>query len=429
MLGPIAPQLADGVSVIHAGTVLAVPGTDPVSNQTIVVRNGRIAELRAGFVSPGEIGAPDAKLIDLKDKFVFPGMIDAHIHLEALVTGRAAPAEGMLGGFANSDSDIAIASVNNARIVVENGFTTVRDAGSLTETVGDALKRAVKAGLIVAPRLIQAGQPLGPTGVQGDPRNWRPEIIALLRAEFADNICDGVEGCRKAVRRVVNSGADVIKIKASGGVNVMLPGYPDANFTDDELKSIVDTAHGLKRKVMAHAISGRSVIAALKAGVDSIEHGTVIDEEAVRLFRKTGAYFVPTMSAPHEWANASANRGVNKDVAQGVYRRQVESLRLAYQGGVKIALGTDCAFSPFEEQAEELILMVDAGMTTKDVLRAATVAGADLLGLSADIGTLEPGKIADLVAVRGNPLKDMQDVKQIALVMQGGVVRKAAHGT
>jgi imidazolonepropionase-like amidohydrolase len=426
LLGPAAPPLGRGWIVVHAGSLLAMPGTAPTRNQTVIIEDGRIKEIRGGFAMPAEIpGAAGAVVADLSHEFVMPGLIDAHVHLENALPTSGNPLEQTLAGFTNTEADIAFAAAENARTVLNNGFTTVRGAGDLTDTVGFALKRAIKAGRVVAPRLLQAGKPVGPTGTQGDPRGYRPEFMGVMTASFADRICEGVDACRQAVRHRVNLGSDVIKVKASGGVQVLLPGYPDAEFTDDELRAIVQTAHQLGRKVMAHAISNRSTKAALRAGVDSIEHGNVLDDEAIRLFKEKGAWLVPTLSAPHDWAEQSASRGVPEDQAKQIYVGTLESFRKAHAAGVKIAFGTDVGYSPHSREPLEFLWMVRGGMSPAEAIWSATIGSAELLGVSADVGTIQPGKVADLVATSGDPLGDINQMTKIDFVMQGGIIRKS----
>ncbi len=413
-------------AIVHAGTLLAIPGQSPRGEQSILIKDGRISAVQAGYVGAHDFpGAPaDTIIVDLTHSFVMPGLIDAHTHLQnTRILGDVA--QQRLLTFTMTDGDIAIRGVVNAKIVLLNGFTSVRNVGD-PQRVDLALKRAINAGIVPGPRMQTAGTTVGPTGTQDDPGRFRPEIVKALREMYRGTVCDGPDDCRRAVREVVKQGNDLVKIKSSGGVEV-LTGSPDPRFTDQELQAMVETAHALGVKVAAHAISMQSIKSSLRAGVDSIEHGAQIDAEAVALFKRTGAFLVPTLEAPHDWAISAptSGRNVDRQTTERIWNETKASIALAYHSGVKIAFGTDIGFTPHTEEPQEFLYMVEVGMTPADAIRAATVNAAELLGWSRDVGTIEPGKWADIIATPLSPLTDIRQMLQVSFVMKGGVVYKS----
>ena len=298
----------------------------------------------------------------------------------------------------------------------------MRDLGERSNAIF-ALKRAIAEGMIAGPRILVAGSTLSPTGGHAQTYGYRDEINALFAST---GVCNGVEDCRRATRLQISRGADVIKLVATGGVLSDIKAGVDQQFTDDELQSIVKTAHGLGRKVAAHAHGVGGLNAALRAGVDSIEHGSYLDSDSISLFRRTGAYLVPTVVAGVTAAEFARTGGFLSD-AQKAKALQVGpiiqgALRKAYQGGVKIAFGTDSGVSAHGQNAKEFSLMVGAGMPPVEVLKAATVNAADLLDLSASIGTIEVGKIADIIAVAQDPTKNIKVMERVDFVMRSGTV-------
>ena len=416
-------------SIIHAGQLLAIPGQPPMAHKSLIVRDGRVVEVRDGFVAPGDVAhaSDDAlEVIDLSDKFVMPGLIDCHTHLTVNSILNSV-AQAQLQEFQLTDADIAIAGVVNARTVLLNGFTTVRNPGD-PRLADAALKRAIDSGQVPGPRMLTAGPPLGPSGSQDDPKGYRPEILAALDEMHEIERCDGAVQCRALVRRTVARGADFIKIKSSGGVGSVL-GRPDPRLYDDELTAVVQTAHNLGVKVAAHAMTSQSIKASLRAGVDSIEHGTQIDEETVRLFRQTGAYLVPTLLAPADFVEQAPGSGrpVDRQRAEGLWTMTAQSMAIAYKGGVKFAFGSDIGYSKAAAEPREFLYMAKVGISPMDSLRAATVNAADLLGLSREVGTLEPGKQADVIATDASPLDDIAQMTRVSFVMKGGTTYKSDH--
>ena len=411
-----APTVA-GETWIHAGRLLDRPGTAPRGQSTIVVRGGKIAEVRAGLIAP----PPGTTLIDLSSKFVLPGLIDSHVHLGSDRAGNEARA----AAYSDNRALRGIEAAMNARKTLDAGFTTVRNLGSSNGTTL-ALREAIARGWTVGPRIIDAGESISTTGGHMDSRGGVSDEM-LERAPEPDNLCDGPESCRKAVRNQIVRGADVIKIATTGGVN---SGTGRAKMAfDDEIKALVDTAHMYGRKIAAHAHGVTGINAALAAGVDSIEHGTEMDAETLRLFKASGAYYVPTLSTVNGYIErlaANPNAYPPKVLEQIQWRIGItgQSLRKAVPAGVRIAFGTDAGVSKHGKNADEFELMVKNGMTPTTAIHAATVNAAALLGLADEIGSLEPGKAADLIAVSGDPTTDVTVLKAVGFVMRGGVVYK-----
>ena len=412
-------------AIIHAGRLLAVPGTAVVERQSIVVVGRTIADVRPGFIDPGDVAGDPARVrvIDLSDKVVLPGLIDSHVH----ITSESGPGF-KLRRVVSSGPDQAISAAMNARRTLMAGFTTVRDTAGFR---GDdfeavfAIRDGIANGKVAGPRLLVSGQGITPTAGHGDFMGYRPDIEALLAPK---SICDSPAECRKTTRYMIKRGADFIKIAATGGITSEIAAGLDQQMTDQEIRAVVETAHGLGRKVAAHAHGVGGINAALRAGVDSIEHGTFMDDESVKLFRRTGAYLVPTMLA-HK---ASADRVANDPSLPEAVRRKsqdrtddkIAQVRRAYRAGVRMAFGTDAAISPHGTNAEEFALLVQADVTPMDAIVMATVNAADLLGIADIAGSIEPGKAADIIAVDGDPLADITVLEQVVFVMKDGFVHK-----
>jgi imidazolonepropionase-like amidohydrolase len=409
-----AGAIAGPAYLIHAGTLLAVPGEAPKARQSIVVRDGRIAEVRDGFIDPRDIG--DVEVVNLADRFVLPGLIDAHVHL--LV--EQGP-EYKLNLVAKSDADRAFDGALFARRTLEAGFTTVRDVAS-TGQATFALRDAIAAGHVPGPRMLAAGNALWATGHLS---GFRPDVLALFDTTTD---CDGADDCRRAVRAQVGRGADVIKLHATGAVLNEVDSWLEQQLTDEELQAIMETAHALGRRTAAHAHGVKGINAALRAGVDSIEHGSFLDDSSIALFKTHGAYLVPTLMATEALtARSAANASlspIEREKAAAVGRAMQDAAARAREAGVKIAFGSDSGVTPHGDNAREFELLVAAGMTPMEAIRAATVSCADLLGLADQIGTLEPGKAADLIATAGNPLEDVGALRDVGFVMRAGVIYK-----
>lgn len=416
LAAPLSAQTA--VTVVQAGRLLDRPGQPPRGPSTIIIKDGRISEILPGLVA----GPAGARIINLSDKFVLPGLIDSHVHLDSDAGGDAA----LLEGITSSDAATAYRTLGNAQKTLMAGFTTVRNLGDGTGATL-ALRDFVAAGKILAPRIVDAGRSISTTsGHMDGTLSLGEDLHSAINQE---NLCDGVESCRHAIRMQIRRGVDVIKIATTGGVNSRIGAGLGRQIFDDEVKALVDTAHLYKKKIAVHAHGQDGINAALAAGADSIEHGTMLDEESIKLFKKAGAYYVPTLSTVNgylERLKANPNAYPPDVLAKVQWRISVtgKSLEKAYPAAVKIAFGTDAGVSKHGRNADEFELLVKHGMSPMAAIQAATVNAADLLGVSNETGSLEAGKAADIIAVAGDPLADVTVLKSVRFVMKGGVVAK-----
>ncbi len=424
-LGAGTAPAAERRTIVHAGWLLAVPGTAPATRQSVIISEGRVVRVADGFVTAADIGRKDAQIIDLSNAYVLPGFIDLHVHL----SGQAGSGS-KLDRVTKTDADVALVAAMYARRTFEAGFTTVRDLGSTGRAIF-ALRDAIRKGIAVGPRLIVAGHPISATGGHGDAHGFREDVLALFKSSA---ICDGADDCRRAVRAEVKRGADVIKVTVTGGVLSETNAGTGQQLTDEELKAIVETAHALGRKVTAHAHAAAGIEAALRAGFDSIEHAMWADRDTMKLFKKTGAWLIPTVYPITAVGDTpeKMKKGPFKDMPPAIMEKLLQlgkqpkiMTRLAYQMGVKIALGTDSGVSPHGENANEFIEYVNIGMSPMEALMAGTVNAAEAAGWADRIGSLEPGKYADLVALAGNPLDDIRQVLDVIFVMRDGKVFKS----
>ena len=416
-----------GTTIIHAGTLLAVPGESPASEQSLVIRDGRIVEIRDGFATADIQSDGGVRIIDLSDQFVMPGFIDLHVHL----TGQAGSG-GKADFVENTDADVALTAQMFAKRTLMGGFTTVRDLGS-RGTAMFALRDAIRAGKVAGPKILVAGYSITPTGGHADIHGFRQEVLDALPSS---GVCDGADGCRAAVRRQVKRGADVIKVTATGGVLSETATGTGQQFTDEELKAIADTAHSLGRKVTAHAHEAAGIEAALRAGFDSIEHSMWADRDTMKLFKKQDAWMIPTVYPITAVGDTpeKMREGPFKNMPPPVMEKLLrlgkqpkEMTALAHSMGVKIALGTDSGVSPHGENANEFVEYVGVGMTEMESLMAGTVNAAEAGGISDKVGSLEPGKAADIVAMPTSPLDDITAVLNVQFIMRDGVVFKRPH--
>lgn len=410
-----AIQLFAQKTYIWCGTLIDGVSNEAKKDMTIVVEKNKIISVENGFSNPG---AGD-KTIDLKTKTVTPGWIDAHVHL-SFETGP----NSYLERFQLNDVDYAYRSVVYAKKTLMAGFTTVRDAAG---KIVISLKKAINQGLIVGPRIYAAGTPIGSTGSHSDPTNgYRSDLMGDPGPVVG--VANGVDECMKAVRQRYKEGSDVIKIMATGGVLDVSSNSSGAQFTEEEMKAIVQTAADYGLKVMAHAHGAEGIKRALRAGVISIEHGTLMDDECIELFKKTGAWYVPTIIAGK---SVSDSAKIPNYYPQQVAKKAVEigpkieaTFAKAYKAGVKIAFGTDAGVYQHGKNWLEFTYMIEAGMKPMDAIKAATTSAAELLGIRDKLGSIEVGKIADVVAVDGDPLKDSQAFGRVVFVMKEGVVYK-----
>jgi imidazolonepropionase-like amidohydrolase len=407
--------------VVQAGTLLDRPGTAPRGPATLLIRDGVIADVRDGHHGPEAFNAAGARVVDLRGHFVLPGLIDSHVHLTSDVGGVA----GQLAEVQRSAADNALEAAVNARKTLAAGFTTVRNLGDGDGEIR-ALRDAINAGKLPGPRILTANTSISATAGHGDPTlGYREELHEAI--DTGGNVCDGVDSCRRAVRRQIAQGADVIKMSITGGVNSRIGAGLGAQMFEDEARAVVETAHLYGKKVAVHAHGADGINLALRLGVDSIEHGTLLDADGLKLFRDSGAYYVPTLSTVNGYlerlkANPDAYTGEVLKKVQWRIGITGKALERAVPAGVKIAFGTDAGVSLHGRNADEFALMVKHGMTPTQAIVAATRNAADLLGLGERIGSLEPGKQADLIAVRGNPLEDVGVLKQVEWVMKDGDV-------
>ncbi|MEL6727286.1 MAG: amidohydrolase family protein [Pseudomonadota bacterium] len=406
-----ATQAQETKTVVEVGHLLAVPGDGYLRNRSVTIENGKIVSIEHGF----EEHPQDVRVIDLRDAYVLPGLIDSHVHLsnEFSPTSR-------LQALSDSEVDIALNGAGHAKTTLLAGFTTVQDVGGPNEAIF-SLRDAIRSGKVPGPRIRASGRAITPTGGHGDANGFSP---ALTKIFTGPNACNGADDCRRAVRETIRSGADVIKITATGGVLSNTKAGLEQQFFDDEIFAIVETAAMMGRKVTAHAHGKGGIEAALRNGVQSIEHGTYLDEETIALFRETGGTLVPTVLAGVTvtgWTEQPWLPAPSREKAAIVGPLMLDMLSRAREGGVTVAFGTDTGVSKHGENAEEFVLMVQAGYSPEEAIRTATVVASQHIEMADMIGTIEAGKFADMVAVKRDPLNDISALKSIRVVIKDGI--------
>jgi imidazolonepropionase-like amidohydrolase len=407
----LAPARAEVVAV-KAGLLIDGTGALPRKNPVVVVENGKI-------VSVGADVPAGATVIDLGARTLLPGFIDCHVHLAGRVVGEGENWDD--AAVRDLPQEDALRGARNAKATLEAGFTTVRNVGA-SDFSDIALRNMVREGIVPGPRIVAAGNAIGITGGHCDTNGYRPGI---LEGNPENGTADGAAEIVKAVRYQVKHGADVIKVCATGGVLSEGDAVGVQQYDDEELKVLVREAHLTGRKVAAHAHGADGIKAALRAGVDSIEHGSLTDDEAIALFKSKGAFLVPTLMAQEsveKLAQSGVLKGQRAEKAAFIAPHAREAIRKAIAAGVKIALGTDSGVFPHGKNAHEFELMVGLGMKPMDAIAAGTRNAAELLGLEKILGTVEAGKVADLVAVDGNPLDDVKLLTAPTFVMHEGKV-------
>ncbi|MDE1145313.1 MAG: amidohydrolase family protein [Azospirillaceae bacterium] len=402
-------------TVVYAGSLIDGVTFTPRHQVTIVVQGGKVVAVEAGYVAH-----PGATVIDLKDQTVLPGLIDCHIHISAKLPSQVNAVEDMM---THNAVDAVLDGAVFARALLLQGFTSARDVGGGDDTV--SLRNAINAGKVPGPRLWVSLEPLGPTGGHGDPSNGFDS--RLHHPDWENGIVDTPDMARLRVREHHKRGADLIKIMPSGGIASTGDDPRAQLMTNEEIKATIDMAHSLGLKVAAHTYPSQAIINTVNAGVDSIEHGSFADAEAVKAMKAHGTYLVPTltvydvfMKAAQEHPELLPPGTAEKELANDAIPKR--NLPLAYKAGVKIAYGTDIGEG---DHAREFALLAEAGVTPADTLMFATRNAADLVGASDRIGTVQPGRFADLIAVAGDPLTHLELMEQVRFVMKGGVVYKA----
>lgn len=415
-----AADPAGNITVLKAARMFDGKGKTLVTNAVVIVQGDKIVDAGSNLAIP-----QGAKVIDLGDATLSPGFMDAHTHLTADFSGNYN--DRRLKEVDLNVSEQAIMATTYARATVEAGFTTVRDLGSRfvgsKEFVDVALRNSINHGVVPGPRMLVATYGIGATGGHFDATAGFRDMLFGHEPDYSDGIADGPDAIRKAVRFEIKNGADVIKAAVSGGVLSLTDEVDTPQFTPPEIAALVDETHRLRKKVAVHCHGDQAAKDAVEAGVDSIEHGSFLKPETLQLMKTKGTYLVPTLMAT-EWilGKLDAYPPALQEKAKAAGAARTEMFRNAVKLGVKIGFGTDAAVYPHGMNAKEFKLMVDLGMPPIEALRAATSSDADLLGISAKVGTLEKGKLADIVAMPGDPTADITATERVSFVMKEGKI-------
>jgi len=403
-------------TILHCGKLIDVTKGQVLTEYSIIIEGNKITDVQAGYTK----SAGTDKVIDLKNKTVMPGLIDSHVHLEHETNPNR-----FLQEFTLNPADYAFQSVVYSERTLMAGFTTVRDLGGTGVNI--SLRNAINKHLIKGPRVYTAGKAISSTGGHADPTDgYRQDLMGDPGP--LDGIVNSADDCRKAVRQRYKEGSDVIKIMASGGVLSVEKSGENPQLTEDEMKAIVETAHDYGFKVAAHCHGAEAMKKAVLAGVNSIEHGTFMNDEVMQLMKQRGTYFVPTIIAGKSVADSAKKPGYYPALvtpkALAIGPKIQGTFAKAYKAGVKIAFGTDAGVYAHGKNWMEFIYMTEAGMPPMEAIQAATVSGADLIGISDLVGSIEKGKLADIIAVDGDPIKDIQSMGKVSFVMKDGEVYK-----
>ena len=411
-----APRV-DARTIVHAGRLIDGVSKAPRTQVSIIVDQGRIADVVPGFTTAG---AGD-EIIDLSHQTVLPGLMDMHTHLSYQLSRTS-----YMDEFVMNPTDVAIRATHYAYVTLMAGFTTVRDLGDDGMTTV-SLRKAIAGGYAVGPRIFTAGKAIATTGGHADPTSgWCQSLEGDPGPR--EGVVSGVDDARKAVRQRYKDGADLIKITATGGVLSLATSGDNAQFTEEEIIAIVQTAQDYGFTVAAHAHGAEGKLRAVNGGVTSIEHGTYMNDEIMKAMKKRGTYYVPTILAGVTVAELAQQEGYFPEIVRPKAARigpQIKgTFTHAYRSGVKIAFGTDTGVSPHGENAREFELMVECGMPPMEAIQAATMQAATLLRINDRLGSVEKGKIADLVAVNDDPLTKIATLRNVQFVMKDGVVYK-----
>lgn len=411
-----------GVVALKAARLFDGKARSLVQNGVVLVQGGKILDAGSGIAIPD-----GAQVIDLGDATLSPGFMDAHTHVTMDYSGNYT--ERRIRDIAKNISEIAYEAIPNARATIEAGFTTVRDVGSKVTNSHDfldvSLRNAIEHGLVVGPRMLVATHGIGATGGHFDGFSGYRDMVFGREPDWTDGIANGPDEIRKAVRHEVKNGADVIKAAVSGGVLSLADEVDTPQFTPAEVAALVDETHRLRKKLAVHCHGDQAAKEAIEAGVDSIEHGSFLKPETLTLMKNKGTFLVPTLLATeYIMGKIDSYPPVLAAKARAAGAARTEMFRNAVKIGVKIGLGTDSAVFPHGQNAKEFKLMVDLGMPAIEALRAATSMNAELFGISAKVGTLEKGKLADVVAIPGDPTTDISATERVTFVMKEGKIIK-----
>jgi imidazolonepropionase-like amidohydrolase len=412
------PATAAAATLIHAGRLIDGRSDTVRTAVTIAVEGDRIVRIVDGYAAP----APGDTVIDLKTATVMPGLMDMHVHISSQQSGAAGYAER----FYLNPADVALRATTYASRTLLAGFTTVRDCGA-GDKLNLAMRDAVEKGWVVGPRIIAAGS-VTTTGGHGDGTNGLATELQEALAPRLPGTANGPDEMRAGVRQRYKDGADFIKIAATGGVLSLAKSGQAPLFTEAELAAVVETARDYGMKVAAHAHGDEGMLRAVRAGVHSIEHGTYMTEEVMKAMKEKGTYYVPTISAGKFVAEKAKIDGyfpaVVRPKAAAIGPQIQDTFARALKAGVKIAFGTDQGVAPHGDNGLEFVYMVEAGMTPMAAIKSATMEGAKLISMEKELGSIEAGKLADIVAVPGDPLADIKVMTRVSFVMKGGQVHK-----
>jgi imidazolonepropionase-like amidohydrolase len=404
-------------TLIHCGTLIDGISNTPKSQVTVIVEKNKITEVQNGFVAAQNTD----NVIDLKTKTVMPGWIDMHVHIESETSK-----DQFVKRMQNTMADVAYEAQRIANVTLMAGFTTVRDLGGTGVNI--SLRNAINKGLVVGPRIFTSGKTLATTGGHGDPSNGVNNSTYKMPDEMLNGVVDSPEEGRQAVRQRYKDGVDCIKITATGGVLSIAKSGKAPQFTEDEISAIVSTAKDYGFHVAAHAHGAEGMKRAIRAGVTTIEHGTFMDDEAIELFKKYGTYYVPTIIAGKTVGDSAKIKGYYHPLvvpkAIETSKQIQETFAKAYKAGVKVAFGTDAGVFPHGYNAKEFMYMTEAGMPMMEAIKAATIVNAEVLGMKDQLGSIEKGKLADIVAIDGDPLKDAKAMMNVIFVMKEGKIYK-----